>query len=305
LSAVPSLFEGSAPAHPSQSNNMGPPASVPTNRENRIAVGGNRSGKGNALLELMKGQAKAPAESSRASSLAKKESKMKGKGKQEEEKPKSNLKARMRPKPRIQPKPVPLFVPTTTDEEAGDTGPDEMWKSEADLTILKPPLPKLASPVEARLEGVPANETESAPENVAELVLEDSAPLDERPQAVVIENDVEQSESTAPSAPELVAQQGLVERADPVYVAQEKPTPHPKTTAQPTPKPITRKLPLGKKVVAPAIHRPPRVTRSVSSKQRGVYSLCLFQCSPVDHSQQHLRLTWFSRSFLWHPCPDQ
>ena len=282
---------------------MGPPAPVPPNRENRIAVGGNRTGKGNALLELMKGQGKAAAGSSKASSLAKKESKMKGKGKQEDEKPKSNLKARMRPKPKIQPKPVPLFVPTTTDEEAGGTEPDETCKSEADLTILKPLLPRLASPTEARLEGVPANEAEPAPENVAKLVLEDPAPLDERPQAVVIENDVEQLESTAPSAPELAAQQGLVERADPVYVTQEKPTSHPKTTAQPTPKPRTSILPLGKKVVAP---RASRVTRSVSSKQRGMYSLlCLLQCSPVDHSQQHLRLTWFSKGFLWHPRPDQ
>jgi hypothetical protein len=253
----------------------------------------------------MKGQAKATAESSKASSLPKKTSKMKGKGKQEEEMPKSNLKARMRPKPKIQSKPVPLFVPITTDEEAGDTEPGDTWKSETDLTILKPPLPRLASPVEARLEGVPANEAKSAPENVGELVLEDSAPLDERPQAVVIEKDVEQSESTAPSAPKLVAPQGLAERADPAYVAQEEPTPHPKTTAQPTPKPRTTKLPLGKKVVAPAISKPSRVTRSVSSKQRGVYSLCLFQRSPVDHSQEHLRLTWFSKSFLWHPRPDQ
>jgi len=284
---------------------MGPPAPVPPNRENRIAIGGNRTGKGNALLELMKGQAKAATESSKASSLAKKTSKMKGKGKQEEEKPKSNLKARMRPKPKIQPKPVPLLVPITTDEEAGDTEPDELWKSEPDLTILKPPLPRLASPVEARLEDVPANEAESASENVAELVLEGSTRLDERPRALVIENDVEQSESTVPSAPELVAQQGLAERADPVYVAQEEPTPHPKTTAQPTPKPRTSKLPLGKKVVAPAIPRPSRVTRSVSSKQRGVYSPCLLRGSPFDHSQQHLRLTWFSKSFLWHPHPDQ
>lgn len=181
----------------------------------------------------------------------------------------------MRPKPKIQPKPVPQSVPTTADEGAGDTESDETWKFEADLTILKPPLPRLASPAEARPE-VPANEVESAPENVAELVFEDSAPLDDRPQDV-IESDVEQSESTAPSAPELVAQRGSSEQAGSVSVAQEKLTSHAKTTAQPPLKPRISKFPLGKKVVAPANPRASRVTRSVSSKQQATSSSNLVQ----------------------------